>query len=184
MTLIWGMTYQAMGGGKADAAVAEALSLVLRERIKQIHNEQTQRDELNVRLAPGQMPARQQADGSVVAPIAHVFEMSFSPAFTGMKPPWTIEQFYDALSSWVGEVALHGTPLDERVELDAWLVATAKAGHLEAYCHALLGSAFPAELRQYRAKSGAQLKAYQSYLKSSALQPQKPVLPDDLVRVR
>jgi hypothetical protein len=184
MTLIWALTYQAMGGGSSDAAVASALSLVLRERIRTVHNEQTQRDELNIRLAPGQMPARQEANGTVLAPIAHVFEMSFSPAFTGMQPPWTIEQFYDALSAWVGEVASHGTPLDQQLELDAWLVTLAKAGHLEAYCHALLGPAFPAELKSYRAKSAAAYKAYQSYLKSSALHPKQAPLPDDLVRIR
>lgn len=184
MTLIWAMTYQAMGGGKSDGAVAQALSVVLRERVRTVHNEQTQRDELNVRLAPGQMPARQEPDGSVHAPIAHVFETSFSPAFTGLKPPWTIQQFYDALSSWVGEVASHGTPLDERLELDAWLVVLARAGHLEAYCHALLGPAFPAELKQYRAKSGVALRAYQSYLKGSALHPKQAPMPDELVRIQ
>ncbi len=184
MTLIWALTYQAMGGGSSDAAVATALSLVLRERIRTVHNEQTQHDELNIRLAPGQMPARQEADGAVRAPIAHVFEMSFSPALTGMQPPWTIEQFYDALSGWVGEIAAHGTPLDQQLELDGWLVTLAKAGHLEAYCYALLGPAFPAELKSYRAKSAAAFNAYQSYSKSSALHPTRAAMPDELVRIR
>jgi hypothetical protein len=39
-----------------------------------------------VRLAPGQMPARQDVDSSVHGPIAHAFEALFSPAFTGFRP--------------------------------------------------------------------------------------------------
>jgi hypothetical protein len=184
MTLLWGMTYQALGGGKDDAAVAAALSKVLSERILVNRVENSDRTDYTLRLAPGQMPARQEADGSVLAPVAHVFEGVFGTSVMGYRPPWTIEKFYDALSSWTGLVASQGTPLDEKLELNAWLVTTAKAGHLEAYCHQLLGPAFMAELKSYRAANASAFRAYKDYLKVSAIKPTRAVMPDDLVRVK
>lgn len=184
MTLIWGMTYQALGGGKDDAAVAAALSKVLSERILVNRVENSDRTDYNLRLAPGQMPARQEADGSVLAPVAHVFEGVFGTSVMGYRPPWTIEKFYDALSSWTGLVASQGTPLDEKLELNAWLLTTAKAGHLEAYCHQLLGPAFAPELKSYRTANASAFRAYKDYLKISAIKPTRAVMPDDLVRVK
>jgi hypothetical protein len=184
MTLIWGMTYQALGGGKEDAAVAAALSKVLSERILVNRVENTDRIDYNLRLAPGQMPARQEPDGSVLAPVAHVFEGVFGSTLMGFRPPWTIEQFYDVVSTWTGLVASQGTPLDEKLGLNAWLVTTAKAGHLGAYCHQLLGPAFASELKSYKAKNASALRAYDDYLKVSALEPTRAVMPDDLVRVK
>lgn len=181
MTLIWGMTYQAMGGGASSGKVAEALAKVLRERIVAVPDPQTHQVKFNVRLAPGSIPVRKTADGVAHVPLAHLFEGLFSPALVGARPPWTIEQFYDALSTWVAELASRGSPLDERLELDHWLVATAKAGHLEAYCHALLGPAFPAELKQYRRENAAAFKAYEAFSKDAALRPEHAALPDDLV---
>lgn len=184
MSLLWGMSYQAMGGGKSDAALATALSKVLTERILASPAENGTDVNFNLRLAPGQMPARQNADGSIEAPLAHVFEGSFGPAVVGFRPPWTIEQFYDAISTWAGIVSAHGTPLDEKLELDAWLVATAKAGQLEAFCHQLLGPAFAAEYKAYKAGHAAELKSYQAYLKASAFRPTRALMPDDMVRLK
>lgn len=183
MTLLWGLSYQAMGGGTSDAAVATAFAKVLTERITATLDEHKQVS-FNLRLAPGQMPARQAVDGSVSAPVAHTFEALFGPAVTTLHPPWTIEQFYDVLSAWVGFVSLHGTALDEKVALDAWLVALAKAGHLEAFCYQLLGPAFPTELKAYKSANGAALKAYRDFVKGAPLRPAHAVMPDDLVRVR
>jgi hypothetical protein len=184
MTLIWGMTYQAMGGGASDVALAKALAQVLHERIQAGRAENGRDVSFSVRLAPGQMPTRQNADGSVEAPLIHVFETLFGPAVVGFRPPWTIEQFYDAISSWAGMVSTHGTPLDEKLELDAWLVSTAKAEHLEAFCHQLLGPAFPAEYKAYKAGNAPALKAYAKYSSASALRPQAVPMPDDLVRIK
>jgi hypothetical protein len=184
MSMLWGLTYQAMGGGTSDAAVANAFAKLLTERITAAHDEQTKQVSFNLRLAPGQMPVRKEADGSVRAPLAHVFESLFSPAVTGFRPPWTIEQFYDVLSTWVGVLATHGSALDDTLELDGWLVTLAKAGHLEAFCYRLLGPAFPAELKAYKASHSAQLKAYQDFSKASALRPKRAVMPDDLIRIQ
>ncbi len=184
MTLIWGLQYQAMGGGAADAKVAAALSKVLSERILIKRTPNTDDVTFNVRLAPGQMPVRQDADGSVHAPLAYAFEALFSTTLMGFRPPWTIEAFHDVVSSWAGLVSSRGTPLDEVMELNGWLVTTGKAGHLEALCHQLLGPAFPAELKAYKASSAAELKALKDYLKTSALKPKRAVLPDDLVRAK
>lgn len=184
MALLWGVSYQAMGGGASDAAVATALSKVLTERITAKPDEHGRDVSFNLRLAPGQMPARKEADGSVHAPVAHVFETLFGPAVTDFRPPWTIEQFYDVLSKWAGIVASHGTPLDERVELDGWLVTLARAQHLEAFCYRLLGPAFPAELKAYSAKNGAEIRAYQAFMKATPLRPKQAVMPDDLVRIQ
>lgn len=184
MSLLWGMTYQAMGGGSEDAKVAAALAKILNERIQVNHDPVSGRVDFNVRLAPGQMPTRQQADGVVHAPLAHVFEGLFGAALTGFRPPWTIEQYYDVLSSWAASVSAHGTPLDEQVPLNTWLVGAAKAGHLEAYCYRLLGSAFPAELKAYQRGHAAELKGLDVYVKSTPLAPARAPLPDVLVRVR
>jgi len=183
MTMLWGMSYQAMGGGPSDAAVASAFAKVLTERILAKPDEH-QQVTFNLRLAPGQMPTRQDPDGSLHAPIAHAFEALFSPAITGFRPPWTIEQFYDVLSTWAGLVATHGTALDEPVELNGWLVTIARAGHLEAFCHQLLGPAFPAELKAYKAGNAAALKAYREVLKAAPLRPKHAPLPDELVRIQ
>jgi hypothetical protein len=183
MTLLWGLSYQALGGGASNAAVASALAKVLNERIVAKPDEHDQVT-FNVRLAPGKMPIRQQPDGAVQAPIAHAFEALFSPAVTGFRPPWTIEQFYDVLSTWVGVIASHGTVLDEQLELNGWLVTLAKAGHLEAFCYQLLGAAFPTELKAYKAGHAAELKAYHDVLKAAPLRPKRAPMPDDLVRIK
>lgn len=183
MTLLWGLSYQALGGGASDAAVATALAKVLNERILAKRDE-NQQVTFNVRLAPGAMPVRQQPDGSVQAPVAHVFEALFSPAVTGFRPPWTLEQFYDVLSTWVGVIASHGTALDEQLELNGWLVTLAKAGHLEPFCYQLLGPAFPAEFKAYKARHPAELKAYRGFLQATPLRPQRAPMPDDLVRIK
>jgi hypothetical protein len=183
MALLWGLTYQAMGGGASDAAVAGALTKVLTERIvakPNEHNDVT----FNVRLAPGQMPTRQELDGTLHAPVAHVFEGLFSPAITGFRPPWTIEQFHDVLSTWAGLVATQGTPLDALVPLDGWLVVAAKAGHLEAFCYQLLGSAFPPELKAYKAGNAKALKVYREFVKANALRPSHAPMPDELVSLK
>ena len=183
MTLLWSLTYQAMGGGISDAAVAAAVAKVLTERIVAKPDEH-QQVAFNIRLAPGQMPTRQEADGSLHAPLAHAFEGMFSPAITGFRPPWTVEQFYDVLSTWTGLVATHGTPLDAQVPLDGWLVAVAKSGHLEAFCYQLLGPAFPGELKAYMAGNAKPLKAYREFLKANPLRPRHAPTPDELVRIK
>jgi hypothetical protein len=184
MALLWGMTYRAMGGGSEDAKVAVALAKILNERIRVNHDPLSGRVDFNVRLAPGQMPTRQQADGAVHAPLAHVFEGLFGAALSGFRPPWTIEQYYDVLSSWAALVSAHGTPIDEQVPLNVWLVALARAGHLEAYCYRLLGAAFPAELKAYQRGHAAELEGLDVYVKSSPLAPARAPLPDVLVRVQ
>jgi hypothetical protein len=183
MALLWGLSYQAMGGGASDAAVASALSKVLTERILAKPDAQ-QQVTFNLRLAPGAMPTRVEADGATLAPIAHTFESLFSPAVTGFRPPWTIEQFYDALSSWAGIVATRGTPLDEKLPVNAWLALAAKQGHLEAFCYQLLGPAFPAELKAFKGSDPAALQGYREFLKTSPLRPQHAALPDELVRIK
>jgi hypothetical protein len=183
MTLIWGMTHQAMGGGKAEADVAKAFVKVLSERVT-VGKDNEGRVEYRVRLAPGEMPLRQQPNGAVEAPLAHAFEGLFGTTLMNFHPPWSIEEFYDVLSSWAGLVSTRGTPLDATLELDAWLVSLAKAGHLEAFCYRLLGSAFPAELKPYRSSHAKELKAFDDYLKSSSFKPSRAVMPDDLVRLK
>jgi hypothetical protein len=112
-----------------------------------------------------------------------VFKTFFSPAVTTFRPPWTIEQFYDTLSSWAGAVASHGTPLDSALELNGWLVTTALADHLEAFCYELLGPAFTPEYKAFKAKHGAELTAYRAYLKQNRLAPKHAVMPDELVKL-
>jgi hypothetical protein len=185
MTLIWGMSYGAMPGGRSlEKPVAQAFITVLNERIIVSADPTSDRVDYNVRLEPGQMPARQHADGSIEAPLAHAFEGLFGAALIGFRPPWSIEEFYDVLSSWVGVISTRGTPLDPVLELNEYLVTLAKAGHLEAYCFRLLGSAFPVELKAYQVKQAKELKALDAYLKSAPFTPKRAVMPDDLVRLK
>jgi hypothetical protein len=184
MSLLWGMSYLAMGGGSEEPKLASSLAKILSERIRVNRDPMSGRVDFNVRLAPGQMPTRQHPDGAIEAPLAHVFEGLFGATLTGFRPPWSVEQYYDVLSSWAALVSAHGTPLDERLPLNAWLVAMAKAGHLEAYCFRLLGPAFPTELKAYKRGHAAQLKALDDYLKESPLSPVSAPLPDALVRIR
>lgn len=184
MTLLWGMTYQAMGGGKEERAVAQAIAKVLSERVVVQTDPSTDRADYSVRFAPGQMPLRSDDEGAVEAPLAHVFEGLFSTTLVGFRPPWTVEEFYDSLSSWVGIVATRGTPLDEALPLHGWLVSLAKAGQLEAFCFRLLGPAYPAELKAYQRDNPRGLPALAEYLKANALVPALAPAPDTLVRLR
>jgi hypothetical protein len=184
MTLIWGMSYGAMAGGALDKPLAQAFITVLNERIIVKPEPNSAQVEYNVRLAPGQMPVRQHADGSVEAPLAYAFEGLFGATLVGFRPPWSVEEFYDVLSSWVGMISTRGTPLDPVLELNEYLVGLARAGHLEAYCFRLLGSAFPAELKAYQTKQAKELKALDAYLKSTPYTPKRAVMPDDLVRLK
>lgn len=184
MTLIWGMSYAAMGGGALDKAVTQAFVKVLNERIIIKSDPNSERVDYNVRLAPGQMPVRQHPDGSVEAPLAYAFEGLFGATLLGFRPPWSVEEFYDVLSTWAGVISTRGTPLDGTLELNEYLVGLAKAGHLEAYCYRLLGSAFPAELKAYQTGQAKELKALDGYLKSTPLQPKRAVMPDELVRLK
>jgi hypothetical protein len=183
MTLIWGMTYLAMGGGSSEPQVAQAFAKVLSERVV-VAKDADGRAAYNVRLAPGQMPSREHPDGTLEAPLAHAFEGMFGATLIGFQPPWSVEEVHDVLSSWAGVVATRGTPLDELVEVNGWLVTAAKAGHLEAYCYRLVGPAFPAELRAYKASHAKELKAFGAYSKSAALKPKRAVMPDDPVLLK
>ncbi len=184
MTLIWGMSYVAMAGGALEKPVTQAFVKVLNERIVIKPNPNSESVDYNVRLAPGQMPVRQHPDGSVDAPLAYAFEGLFGATLLGFRPPWTIEEFYDVLSTWVGVISTRGTPLDQTMEINGWLVGLAKAGHLEAYCYRLLGSAFPVELKAYQKGQAKELKALDAYLKSTPLRPKRAAMPDDLVRLK
>jgi hypothetical protein len=183
MTLVWGMTYQAMGGGKQDAALANAFAQVLGERIS-VKPDEHGKESLSLRLAPGQMPVKQAGDGSLRAPLAHVFEALLGSVMLSFHGAWSVAEYYDVLSNWVALVDARGTPLDEAMPIDDWLVSLAKAGQLEAYTYQLLGAAFPLELKAYAAKHAPELKAYKAYLKTAALSPKRVAEPDDLIRVK
>lgn len=184
MSLLWGMTYHAAGQGEADAELAAALAQVLTERISAKPAQQGDGFDFRVRLAPGKMPLREYQNGDQQVPLAHAFEAHFAGSLAGFRPPWTLEQFYDVLSNWVAELSTGGTPFKAAVEVDAWLVLLAKAGHLEAYCYQLLGPAYPAELRAYKTGHAAELRAYEEFAKRAPLQLRHAPLPDELVQVK
>lgn len=184
MSLLWGLTYHAAGPGESDAKLAAALAQVLTERISAKPAQQGDGFDFSVRLAPGKMPVREHQNGDQQVPLAHAFEAHFALSLAGFRPPWTLEQFYDVLSNWVAELSTGGSPFKAAVEVDAWLVLLAKAGHLEAYCYQLLGPAYPAELRAYKIGHAAELRAYQEYARRDPLQPRHAPLPDELVQVK
>ena len=82
-----------------------------------------------------------------------------------------------------GIISTRGTPLDDELELHGWLVALAKAGHLEAFCYRVLGGALPGEMKAYRAGNARELQALSAYVEEGALKPTRAAVPDALVRL-
>jgi hypothetical protein len=181
MTLLWGMTYAALGGGAEGDAVASAVAKVLTERVVVTVDAESGRAVYDVRLAPGQMPLSEGSGGVAEAPLAHVFEAMFGATLSGFRPPWSVEAFHDAISIWVGQASIQSTPLDRVLPLQAWLVQVARAGHLEAFCYRVLGAAYPSELRAYVSRNPRALRSLDDYLRDSPLVIARAATPDLLV---
>lgn len=179
MAILWGLTRAAMSPDALDEAeVAAAMVSVLRERA--VVTREGSRGSVSVRFAPGAVPAFEAPDGSVSAPVAHVFEMMFAPALAIFDGEWSLHSIAAVLGLYVTMLE-RGSPLDSYVELHRWLVRLAAGGHLEAFVHAVFGPAFPDERTAYDA---ARVDAMRAHVRENPLRPTHAVLPDHLVRIR
>lgn len=178
MTLVYGLSHVAMGGEPSE--VAGSMARVLRERITTTPTERGRR--VSTRLAPGSMPAIAAEDGSMSAPVAHVLEVQLLPTLAAFDGQWTLPQIAAALS---GYASGRGAPLDARLELQRWLAELVAAGHVEGLVGLAFGPAFPDELATFEAAStpGA-IDAARAWIAAHPFRPSRPVLPDDLVRIR
>lgn len=184
MALLWGLTHAATAPESGEReAIALAMARVLRERITVTSNDGNSR-RVSTRLAPGAMPALARPDGSVHAPVAHVFELQFVPALARFTGEWRLSDAVTAFAMYVAMIEQNPGPLDGYVELHAWLVRLRAAGHLEAFLIDALGPAFPEEHAAYTQSNEAALTAARAYVTEQPLRSSHAVLPDRLVRIR
>ena len=177
MTLVYGLSYVAMGGEPIE--VASSMARVLRERITTTPTEDGRR--VSTRLAPGSMPALAAADGSISAPIAHVLEMQLLLGLAMFDGQWTLPQIATVLSVYASG---RGGPLDAHLELQRWLADLAAGGHLEGFVGLAFGPAFPGDLATLEAATPGAIDAARAWIGAHPFRPSRAVLPDDLVRVR
>lgn len=171
MALLYGMTHVALSGD--GGLVAEPMVRVLRERIV-VRVDGTTRH-IATRLAPGSMPAIASGDGSLRAPVAHVFELQIGPALATFEGGWTLAKVVAMLQSLVAGLR-DGSPLDSRVELNRWLVRLADAGHLAGFAAVAFGPGL--------GETSAEVGAARAWIAAHPFRPSHAVLPDDLVRIR
>lgn len=174
MTLLWGLTHAALGG--SDPAVGEAMGRVLRGRIS-VRREGTT-THIATQLAPGSMPAVVADDGSLTAPVAHLFEGLFAASCARFDGTWTLASATEAFAFFVG-LSSAQPMLEPHVELMPWLRALAAAGHLEGLVAGLLAPAFPGEI-----PDAARVGAARAYVAAHPFVPTHAALPDDFIPFR
>lgn len=174
MTLLWGLTHAGLGGN--DPSVGEAMGRVLRERITAEREGTT--THLATQLAPGAMPAVAADDGSLTAPVAHIFETMFAVSCAGFHGTWTLAGATDAFVLFV-RVSSTERALEPHVEVLPWLRALDAAGHLEGLLQDLLAPGFAGD-----AVDAARVSAARAYVAAHPFVPTHPILPDDFVPFR
>lgn len=183
MGLIYGLTCAALSPECAgDERIASLMAGVLRERISMTEQGESRR--VSTRLAPGSMPAIQARDGSLSAPVAHLFEVQFVPALVEFHGTWTLEGVVGALANYVSISAQHASPVSANLELDGWLAELAAAGHLDAFVAMVFGPAFGPELASWDASHPRAIDAARTWATANPFEPTQAPLPDDLVRIR
>lgn len=170
MALLYGLAHVALGGD--DGAVSDAMARVLRERITVTGD--TTRRHVSTRLAPGSMPAFASDDGSMRAPVAHVFELALVPALATFLGEWTMPVVVAMLD---GYVQRGHSLLDEAVELNGWLGQLAEAGHLPGFAALAFGPGLGLEI-------GEDAAAAREWIETHPFAPTRAFFPDDLVRVQ
>jgi hypothetical protein len=159
-----------------------AMARVLAERITITIDGATRH--IATSLAPGAMPAIAAADGSLSAPIAHLFELQIGPALARVDAQWTLASIVTVWTGYVALVGQQGAPFAAGLELHRWLLELDAAGHLEAFVTSAFGSAFPDERAQYGASHGDAIAAANTWIAAHPFRPTHGVMPDDLVRIR
>lgn len=174
MSVLYALYYRAMGTDCAsDAQAALAVARVLAQRIR-VSEVAEGRFAYEARLAPEPAPTRVFEDGRERLPLATRLASSLAAALPGHQGHATIAEYHGILSRWVeGPVDLGSAN-----ELHAWLVATKKAGHLEAFSHLVFGLAFPEEFKKYEASREKELRAALAYFETHLLVPTRAPYPD------
>ncbi len=174
MSFLYALYYRAMGTDCAsDAQAALAVARVLAQRV-QANEVAEGRYEYEMRLAPEPAPLRTLDDGRTRAPLANRLATSLAAALPGYQGHAGIADYHAILARWVDGAA----DLGSANELHEWLVATKKAGHLEAFSHLVFGLAFPDELKKYEAAHEKELRAALAYFDAHLLVPKTAPRPD------
>lgn len=183
MALVYGLSYAAMeprGARREELGVA--MARVLAERITITSDGATRR--VATSLAPGAMPAIAAADGSLSAPIAHLFELQMGPALARVDGQWTLASIVAVWTSYVALLGQQASPFAAGLELHRWLLDVEGAGHLEAFVTSAFGPAFPDERAQYESSHEGAIAASDVWIAAHPLRPTRGVMPDDLARIR
>ena len=169
MTLLWGMTAGAVAfDHPRRAELAGAMRGVLERRV--IANGDGQ---VSVRLAPGATPAFQLADGRMVAPMCHLYEVVIGTALAPQASSgWSATTLRAAMDTYA-QIAAQGTPVDAVIPLHAWLVQLEAAGHLDGYTAHVFDVATP--------EDEAKVQAAREWIAANPLQLARATLPIDLV---
>jgi hypothetical protein len=183
MSLIWGLTRAALQPGAGDRSpVARAMTAALVEHISVERNGSDMR--MSTSLAPGAVPAIVQADNSVVAPVAHLFELQLGMGLVGFDGQWTLAAIAGIFSTYLDVLRQRGSPLDPHLEIHPWLLQLAASGHLEAFIYDAFGPAFAPELAAHQAAHADAYAAMSAWIAAHPFRPTHAILPDDLVRIR
>lgn len=174
MSFLYALYYRAMGTDCAsDGQAALAIARILAQRVA-ANEVEGGRFEYEVRLAPEPAPARIVAGGRTRVPLANRVATSVAAALPGYQGHASIADYHGVLARWVDGAADFGSAN----ELHAWLAATKKAGHLEAFSHLVFGLAFPDEFKKYEASHEKELRAALAYFDGHLLVPRQLPRPD------
>lgn len=176
MALVWGLTAGAINFDHAwRVEVATTMKQVLSERIVVTEGGA----HIAIHLAPGATPALQQPDGSLLAPVAHLFETVFSAAVAPVAAAAANGWSGDAVRGLVdgyAQLVARGTPIDPVMPLNQWLVELRQAGHLDGFALHVFDAATPDDV--------AAVDAARTWVVDHPLTIDRATLPDDLVPMR
>ncbi|MCA9616044.1 MAG: hypothetical protein R3B99_24610 [Polyangiales bacterium] len=172
--LLYGMTAVAMDpSGAFVGGVARSNADVLRRRLTSELDENGQRVG-SIRLAPGGMPVQQGPHGPE-ATLSHLVELELGTSLSAIGEAWTFERVRGGFDTLVR--GLINGQIPSFVELDAWLVTLARAGHLDGFLALTFGAGFPDEIPTYRAAADAA----RVWIAAHPFRPGRPARPDDWI---
>jgi hypothetical protein len=170
MTIFWGLT---AGAAAFDhprrAELAGAMKRVLQERVVVADGGAR----ISVRFAPGATPAFEQPDGTLLAPVAHLFETVFTAALAPVAAAgWSPESMVGMVDAYA-QIAARGTPIDPVAPIQRWLVELRAAGHLNGFALHVFDVA--------AAEDAAAVEAARQWAGAHPLILERATMPDELV---
>jgi hypothetical protein len=171
--LVFGMTAIAMDPTASFVDdIARSNADVLRRRITSGVGPDGNRTG-SIRLAPGAIPVREGAYGTEMA-VSHAVELHLGPPFSMPdEDAWSLDRVRRGMHALLTNLA-HGGPL-RFLELDAWLLALANAGHLDGFVALAFGAGFPEEAVAYAPAR----EAARQWIAANPFRPGRAPRPDD-----